>query len=299
MIKRSKDYLGLLKHTIRLLSQNDPLVLASSTAFFTTFAIAPILLLLVSIFGLFVSDSLIRSQLFDSLSEVMGTETASTVENILENIRALESNIVFTIAGSIFLFFVATTVLLVVQSSINRIWGISQKPEKNIKRAVRDRVISFMIILFSGLLIFTSFLSQTVITIIRENLDDYFPEVNWSLLQIVNELVSFVVVVVWFAVILKFLPAGRLRWKHTWIGAFGTAILFSLGRLILVRLLPQTNIGTVYGAGGSVVLILLFIFYSSLIFYLGAAFTRAYAEHRGERVKPRPYAVRYKYVEFD
>lgn len=299
MNNRKKEYTELVKHSFRLLKQNDPLILASSTAFFTTFAIAPIMLLLVSVFGLFVSDNFYRSELFERLRKVMGPQTANTIENILENIRSMNSSLLYTVIGSVFLFFVATTVLIVVQKSINKIWGITHKTDRHFRRAFKDRVVSFLIILFSGLLIFVSFITQTALVFIRQYLHKFFPELNLSLLEAGNEIVSFFIVVIWFAVILKYLPAGRIKWKNIRAGAFLTAILFSLGRFILVRLLPQTSIGTVYGTGSSVVLILLFIFYSAIIFYFGAAFTRAFAEFKGERVKPRPYAVRFKYVEFD
>jgi membrane protein len=291
------DLFIIFRISLKRLFDNNPLVLSSSTAFFTTFSLAPVTLILISLFGLLYNQNIVENEIMHKLQEVFGSATARMVSRIINNISGFSRTWYYTLAGFAMLIFVATTMLVVVQNSINQIWGFKPKVRRHVKDYLRDRAISFFIILISGVLIMTSFLIQTLLGIIKRNLGDYFPSVNLSLLQALNEIVSFVIVVIWFAIIYRFLPAARIPWRAVFVGSLCTSILFSAGRFILVRVLPESNLSTIYGASGSYVLILLFVFYSAWIFYLGASFTRVFAEYAGYKIVPKPYAVKVKTIE--
>lgn len=297
--KSATDIFSIARSSVQKLSENNPLVLASSTAFFTTFSLAPITFILITFFGVIVKDGVVRKEILLKIRGAFGQQTADTVSNVLQNLQSLGEKWYVSIIGLAILIFISTTLLLVVQNSINQIWGIKQKPEKHLQRVIKDRLISLLVIMASGLLIMISFLIQASLAFIGKYVIDIFPNLNLTLFELLNELVSFLIVVVWFAVIYRFLPSAKLNWKALWVGSLVTSLLFSVGRFLLVRFLPATNITSIYGASGSLVLILLFVFYSALIFYLGAAFTKVYAERRGIKFLPKPYAVRFKTVEVD
>lgn len=291
------SFFNILKKSIQTFRENDPLILGASTAFFATFSIVPIMLIIIDLFSLVIARKTVRHEILEKIRIAFGQETTAEIRTILLNIKALGTNIYITILGALFLLFVATTLLTIVQTSINRIWGIRIKGDKQISRMFKDRLLSVLIIMATGLMLVSGLLVQTALVFIGNYLHRLFPNFNFSLIAQLNDAASFIVVIVWFAFIYKFLPAGKINWKPVWTGSFLTGLLFSLGKFILGKILPDSNIGSIYGASGSIILILLFVFYTAMIFYFGAAFTACYAKDRGYEIKPKGYAVRIKMVE--
>lgn len=276
------------------LNANDPLRLAGATAFFTLFALPPILVIITQVFGLLFDPETIRSQLTLTLSGIVGIQSVEQIMSVLKSIRTLAGNWFITISGFIFLLFVATTLFKVIRSSLNQLWKVRVTVHRNFKRSVTDRFRAITIILLAGVLFLGGILAETI----QALLGKYVSELSLFLATYFNiaftQIVSLIIVTTWFAVLFHHLPDGKPTWKVALMGGLVTSLLFNLGKLILRYLLAQSNLQTIYGASGSVILLLLFIFYASLIFYYGAAFTKIWGIHIGKPIMPHHHAVNYE-----
>jgi membrane protein len=284
MIRASKNVAIALKRAFSLLNKKDPLILSSSTAFFATFSLSPILLILVYIFSLYFRSDRISQQVFRTIGSTLGTETARTIETIVNNFMALETNWLVTLAGSIFFLFVATTLLGVVKYAIQRIWFLRTKPQLKLKYISRERGTQIGILAFTGILFLISLLIDTSLAMSIDFFQFKLPPVALSAIRILNALFSVVMVTVWFMVLFKFLPEAKLTWDTAFNGGLVTGILFSVGKLILAKILVHSRFETIFGASASFALLLLFIFYSSFILYYGAAFTHEFAELNNKHI---------------
>jgi membrane protein len=269
-----------------LLVKNDPLRLAGATAFFTTFALPPILLLLIQLLSLIFNRRSVSRQLFAELADFVGRDSVHDVVNILRGFRGLASNWPMAIAGVFFLLFVATTLFKVIQSSLNQVWMIHRSGNKRFKMALVGRLKSTLVIVFTGLLFMASLLAESFKVIFGNYLDNLFPGSGFYLNGTLSTLISVSIVWIWFTILFRYLPDGKPTWKVALSGGLLTSILFNTGKLILKAMLPNMHIGAVYGASASIVLLLLFVFYASLIFYYGAAFTTVWGQHLGQPIQP-------------
>lgn len=284
----------LLKESFKDLNANDPLRLSSSTAFFATFSIIPIIVLLLNLFSTIFSEQLLTGEVFNALSQMLGQETTDHLSTILENVQEMQQGKLVTLGIIIFLMFVATTLFIVVQSSFNQIWQVKPRDDVSYKFILKNRGISLLIILVTGILFLVTLLLDVFIAFLGENILSLVPSVDQWLIQLLNIALSLGIFTLWFASMYKFLPDVLLRWKTVWAGSFLTAILFLIGQYILGRVLVSGNIDTIYGASGSLVLLLLFIFYSSFILYYGASFVKNYADYNGNKIETTKFAVRYE-----
>lgn len=284
----------LLKESFKDFKDNDPLRLSSSTAFFATFSLIPIIVLLLNLFSIIFSEELLTGKVFNALATQLGEETTDHLSTILENVQKIQEGTLVALGSIIFLMFVATTLFIVVQSSFNQIWKVKPKEDVSYMFRVKNRGISLLIILVTGLLFLVTLLLDVVIGFLGENIFYLVPGIDQWLITLLKIALSLGIFTLWFASIYKFLPDVILSWKTVWPGSFLTAVLFSIGQFILGRVLVLGNIDTIYGASGFLVLLMLFIFYSSFILYYGASFVKTYAENTGERIQTTKFAVRYK-----
>ncbi len=268
--------------------------LAGATAFFTTFALPPILLLLIQVLSLVVNKRSISKQLFSELGGIVGDESVKQLIEVLRGFRGLASNLTIAIAGFFFLLFVATTLFKVIQSSLNQVWMIRKSGQKKIKMDLLVRLKSALLILFTGILFLASLFIESMKVLFGQYLDDVIPGGAFFLNNTISTVLSVVSVWVWFSVLFRFLPDGRPDWRVALSGGLLTSMLFNFGSFVLKILLPGSNIGAIYGTSASIVLLLLFVFYSSLIFYYGAAFTKVWGEHIDQPIKPLANAVLYE-----
>jgi len=282
---------------LKELLKNDPLRLAGATAFFTTFALPPILVILIQTLKLFLDPRTIRTELFQNLTEIIGPEAVRQVREVLRSLQKLAESWYITIGGFLFLLFVATTLFKVIKSSINQLWRIRPQPELDKLRDVRTRVQSLLVILVAGVLFVVGIMAEGVRTIIGNYLLEFSPELSVYFNTFLNHVVSVLIVMLWFVMVFRYLPDGRPRWEIAFAGGFVTALLFTLGKIILHWLLRYSNINTLYGTSAAIVLLLLFVFYSSLILYYGAAFTKVWGRHKGQPILPLPYAADYRLME--
>ncbi|MDX5347276.1 MAG: YihY/virulence factor BrkB family protein [Hymenobacteraceae bacterium] len=287
-----KDIFKLAKSSGSAFMKNNSLRLAAALAFNTIFSLPPLLLLLVKIAGMFLGDAAVSGKLYEQTQSVIGTEAAEGVQTILQN-ESLETGGVWTaIIGIGTLVFAATTFFITLQESLNTIWNIKVKPENSFLKVAKDRFLSFGMILGIALLMLVSFLISAMISFLSDYIREMLPGFGYYAARILDLLVSFGITGLLFALIYRFLPDAIIRWKDTLIGAYITAFLFVLGKFLISWYIGNSNIGSTYGAAGSVILILVWIYYSSLIVFYGAEFTQQYAARYGVRIKPKEHAVR-------
>jgi len=268
--------------------------MAGATAFFTTFALPPIVFILIQLFGLFIGRKKMGRELIEKISDTLGKDGADQVRQVLRNIRGFSDNWYVIIIGFIFLLFVATTLFGEIKNSLDQIWKISVKERPGLLFLLSVRARSFAIILLAGLLFFGDLFLKSLEVIAGNYLDELWKWGNMSFKIIIEQIASVIIVTAWFILLFRFLADGRPTWKASLVGGLLTGILFFAGRLLLRLLLVKSNIGYLYGASGSFVLVLLFVFYSSFIFYYGACFIAVYSEKKQWPVIPNSKAYNYR-----
>lgn len=280
-----RSIFDMFKQALGILKRNDPLILCSSTAFFATFSLSPIIILIVSLFGLYLTSDKIGHQMFLAIASTFGAETAKDIESIVGNFMDRGSGWVITAGSFVFFIFVGTTLLTIVKKAIHKLWHIRSKPEWHLRYVGSERGTALLLILCSGLLLLISILVDTGLAVSRDYLSVVWPGAAMVAVNILNAVFSLVVVTVWFTLIFKMLPEALVKWEVAFVGGFVTAILFSLGQLILGKVLVHARLASIFGATTSLALILLFIFYCSFILYFGAAFTYVYAAQTDQRIQ--------------
>lgn len=288
-----KKFGKVLVDSYKLLKVNQPLLLGASTAFFTLFSLAPIIIIILNVLSLYFQQEEISDQLYNRIETQFGEGTSEEIRNIVNNFRDQASSVWITIGGSVFLAFVSTTLFHVIRQAFNHIWNIRLKKTRNFSYTLKQRTQSLLIIFVGGLLFVASLFADTAVAVLEGYLDSIIPSVDALVIRGVSIILSLLVVTLWFTILLKYLPDARLKGKDAMIGGFFTAVLFNIGKYILGRFLITDNLNDIFGASASIMLLLLFIFYSSLIMYYGAAFTRTYARALGSDIKPKKNAELY------
>lgn len=291
------ERLTVVRDSFRLLISNDPLRLAGATAFFTSFALPPILIILTQILGLLFNRRNVGVNLYHKIEELVGRNSAQQVVTTLRGFRGLAINWPIAIAGFLFMIFVATTLFKVIKASINQLWMIRIAAKKNIKYTLEERLRALVVILIAGVLFMAGVLAESVQVILGNYLHELWPQAASMLNNIFTQVISVVVVMAWFAVLFRYLPDGRPSWRIAIVGGLVTSLLFTVGKVVLKRALPDTSLGVIFGASASLVLLLLFVFYSSMILYFGAAFTKIWSEYKQEPIQPLRKALFFEYAD--
>ena len=267
---------GSLLPSLQLLRRNDPLRLAGATAFFTSFALPPIVFILAQLFGLLTSPKLIGRGLIENLGKSLGEQGAQQVRGVLLSIRDFSKHNYVIIPGFIFLLFVATTLFSVIKNSFEQLWDINDSKKRGFLISVGSRLKSFAVILFVGILFIAELLLRSLETLSGDYIERLFGGGSIYFKIVFSEITAAVMVSAWFVVLFRFLTQSRPQWKACIVGGLVTGILFIAGRFILKVLLIDGNVGALYGASGSLVLVMLFVFYTSFILYFGACFVKVY-----------------------
>jgi membrane protein len=291
------NFLKLLRISLIELLKNDPLRMAGATAFFTTFALPPILVIIIQFLKLILDPKKVRPQLFHSLENIVGREAVEQLMDVLLALRKLASNWYLIIGGFIFLLFVATTLFKIIKSSINQVWKMRPVRQLSLGKTIKSRLQSIVVILIAGLLFVIGLLAEGLQAFLGKYIFELSPALSFYFNSALNYITSIIVVTLWFTVVFRYLPDGKPEWRVAFSGGFLTAVLFTIGKIILHWMLSYSNINTVYGTSASIVLLLLFVFYSALILYYGAAFTKCLAANHGFPIKPLPHAMHYKISE--
>jgi membrane protein len=296
-IARTQQFFRHLRIAFKLFRKNDPLRLAGATAFFANFALPPILLILIRLFGFFVDRKILVRRLFERLSNILDTSSTDQIRQTLRNIRGVDYNWWATILSFVFFIFVATTLFNVIKNSMEQIWSVGMNEKSGILVTLKMRGRSMVIILLAGILFFVGLLTDSIQALIGGYINTASPTFGKVFLSIINQLVFVIIVTVWFTVLFRFLTNARPSWKAAIRGGILTGILFTLGKYILRIMLPLSNIGNIYGASGSIVLIMLFVFYSSFIFYFGSCFVKVLSDATKSPIRPIKGAFLYEMKE--
>jgi membrane protein len=278
---------GSIKPSLVLFRKNDPLRIAGATAFFTTFALPPIVFILAQLFGLFIGPRNMGRGLLEKISDTLGPDGADQVRQVLRGIRGFGDSWYVIVLGFLFLFFVTTTLFNVIRGSVNQLWQIRVKERPGLLFDLSSRLRSFAVILLLGILFFASLLFESMEIIAGNYLETQFRGTGIFFTSILGKIGGVIIVAAWFSMLFHFLADGRPSWKASFIGGLLTGILFTAGKMLLRVLLVDSNIGNLYGAAGSLVLILLFVFYSSFILYYGVCFIAVYSAKKDWPIQPK------------
>jgi membrane protein len=299
-VKKIVSVFSIFKDAYERFKTNRPLRMASSTAYFSIFALPPILIILINLLGTFFNKEIVSGELFSELKESFGAAGTAQLQAIFYNLQQREGNWLFTVGGIFLLFIISTTLFLIVQGYIDELWDI--KPRKSSVRKefmliLKQRIKSLGIIIFSGLLVLSSLVSDSLLYLLGSYLAKTIPRYDFDILHLTSHMLSVLIETIWFAVIFKYLPSMRISWRAVFAGAAVTGVMFEVGKMVLGRLLVNSGVTSVYGAAGSFVLLMLFIFYSSMILFFGASFTKTLAQHTGKYMAPKSHAMQYEIKE--
>ncbi len=265
--------------------------LSASLAFYTIFSLAPMLIVIISLSGIFYGNDAIEGKIFSQINEFVGNEAALQIQEIIKNVQKSGGSKFAVFVGLITLGIGATGVFIEIQDSINYIWHVRAKPKRGWVKILLNRFISFSLVVSLGFLLIVSLIINGLMIALSSQLNKYFPDLTILFVNVFNIAITFAVISFLFAIIFKILPDVKIRWKEVSVGAMFTSILFMLGKYVIGLYLGQGELGSIYGAAGSLIIILLWVYYSSVILYFGAEFTQVYAEKMGCRIEPSDYAV--------
>ena len=292
-----KKNVSILKASFKAFNEDNALKMSASLAYYTIFSMAPLLLILISAASIFYGRDAIQNKVFEELNGFLGNDAALKIQEILQKITLNDDSTSAIIIGVVTLFIGATGVFLEIQDSINQIWRVKAKPKKGWKKLIINRFLSFSMIITLGFLLIVSLIINGIILALSAKLSQYFPEITIVLVEIINAVVTFVVIAALFGIIFKYLPDVEISWKDIRVGAIFTALLFTLGRFIIGIYIEKVAPGSAYGAAGSLIVILVWVYYTAAILYFGAEYTQVYAECYGGKIRPAPYAVHVLKVE--
>lgn len=281
----------LFRDSARDWSEDDAATHAAALSFYTLFSISPLLVVVIAVAGFLYGQDTATRESLDRLQSIMGPQAAEAVKTMLDHAGSKGTGIAATALGLLGVLLGATGVFGHLQGALNRMWRVKPGPGRGIKGVLRDRLLSFSLVVFMGLLMIASLAATTAISAMGETLAAYLPFSSLAL-QGINFAISLAATSVLFAVLFKFLPDGKVRWRDLAVGAFATALLFSIGRFLIGLYLARGSVSSPYGAAGSLVVLMLWIYYSSQVLFFGAEFTRVFSERFGKGVEPRRGAKR-------
>lgn len=272
-----KGLWNVLKDSFKGFGNDNVTKLSGSLAYYTVFSMGPLLVVIIALCGIFLGREAAQGQIYAQLASFVGPDTAQQLQEIIKNAFVGGKSNVAAVVGIITLLIGATTVFGDIQDSINKIWGLKAKPKKGWLKMLRNRFLSFSVIASLGFLLLVSLGISAIIEALMNSFQAKFPGVAVVVVYIINLLLTLSITTVIFSVIFKVLPDARIKWKDVIAGAVTTAILFMLGKFGISFYISKANVGSTYGTAGSLVILLLWVYYSAIILYFGAEFTKAYA----------------------
>ncbi|WHT38928.1 MULTISPECIES: YihY/virulence factor BrkB family protein [Myroides] len=281
----------LLKDSVMDFLDDRATKFSAALSYYTIFALPPLIILIISASGFFIEEKDVSAFFYQQVSDLVGPNTAREVENAMNNVTLNRSGVLPTIIGIAMLLFSASGVFAEIQSSINYIWGFVAKPEKSVIRMIKNRLLSFAMIASVGFLLLVSLLINSLASILYDYLAEFFAESTIYLVKVLNNVIVFVLITFLFALIFKTLPNGIIRLKDAFVGAAFTAVLFMIGKWGIGIYLGTTATSSLYGAAGSIIVMLMWVYYSAMILYFGAEFTKNYALLFGERIRPGQFSL--------
>jgi len=282
---------GLLKETFSEWNQDKAERMAAALAYYTMFSLAPLLVIVIAIAGSIFGQEAARGEIVGQIQGLLGKQGAQFLQAAIQNANKPQSGgLIASIISIVVLLFGASWMFAGLQDALNTIWGVQPKPGGGIVAAVRARSLSFAMILGIGFLLLVSLVLSAALSAAIHFLGNALPGINW-VWELTNFIFSFVVVTLLFGMIYRILPDVKITWSDVWIGAAITSLLFTIGKFLLGLYLGNGSFGSTYGAAGSLVIILAWVYYSAQILFFGAEFTKVYAKRYGSRIVPNENAI--------
>lgn len=298
MVKEKfKGIFNLFKVSVNEFLDDNCVKFSASLSYFTIFSIPPLAILIISLAGYFFGEEAVRGEFFEQIQSLVGDRAALQIQEAIKNIKLSDQMSLATIIGFVALLFSASGIFAEIQSSINYIWELKPKPKKGIIRFIINRLLSFSMIGALGFILLVSLVVNSVIEYLYDQLHNVLPGDTVAWAWWINTGVVALIVTLIFGFIFKTLPDGKLGWKETAVGSAFTAILFMIGKWAIGVYLGNSDKMDLYGAAGSILIILVWVYYSAIILYFGAVFTKNYSEMYGTPIQPNDYTMRIIYKE--
>jgi membrane protein len=299
LIISAKKIAFLIKLAFLEFVEDNGVKLSAALSYYTIFSLPPLLLIIMSLSGIFFGEDAVRGEIFGQIKALVGSDAALQIQETIRNVQLSSTNKFATTFGIVVLLIGASGVFAEIQNSINFIWGIKAKPKRGIKKYIYNRLASFSMIGSVGFLLLIGLIINSLIDVLSNRLEIIFPHETISLFLVVNTFVIFFIITLLFSIIFKTLPDGKIALGDCLIGASFTSFLFMIGKFVISFYLGRYNIASVYGAAGSVILILVWVYYSAIILYFGAEFTKVYAYAHGQKIIPNEYSVKINKKEYE
>lgn len=280
----------IIKEVFKEFSADNIVKYSASLAYYTIFSIAPLLVVITTAFGFLFGKEAMQGQVYEQINNFVGSKAAIQIQDLIKNIHLSGDSFFATVISIIVLVIGATSIFGEIQDSINKIWGLRIKSHKIWWKLILTRLLSFSLILSIGIIMILTLLLNAAVAAFGKFIGKFIAGYSLYFIQIIDGLLSFAVVAFLFAMIFKILPDAKIRWRDALFGGFITGILFTIGRLGISFYVSKSNLTSLFGAAGSIIILMVWVYYSSIILYLGAEFTKVYAELYGKNILPNEYA---------
>ncbi|MGV8963452.1 MAG: YihY/virulence factor BrkB family protein [Candidatus Saccharimonadaceae bacterium] len=290
-----KSLWTILKKTVQGFSDDNVTRLSSALAYATIFSFAPFILVIITIGAFFAQD--LEGKLFNQLGFFLGTDVAKGLQEVVHNAQIANTSTLTTVIGIGVILFSATTIFATIQESLNTIWGIKPKPKKGWLKLIKNRLLSFSVIIALGFILLVTMGVSSIVGLLNSRLMSFYPDVTVMIFQVVGLILNIGFTSLVFLLIFKMLPDAKIKFRDVAIGAIVTTVLFLIGQYAISLYLNQSNIVSLYGAAASILLLLVWVYYSATILYIGAEFTQAWANELGSKIYPDEYAVSTRIIE--
>ena len=281
----------ILVATIMGFINDNGLKLSASLAYYTVFSIAPLLIITISVAGLFFHNGAALNANYPHIVHYVGKNAAVQIQAILKSLALSGKSTTAAVIGVIVLMLGASSIFIEIQDSLNIIWRVKAKPKKGWLKLIENRFLSFSLIIGVGFLLLASLIVNLIVTTVGDWIETFMHSITSLLIKGINLGITFIIISILFAIIFKFLPDVKIKWRDVRSGAFFTAIFFMLGQYGINLYIQYMAKSSAYAAAGSILIVLIWIYYTSAILYIGAEFTQVYAEARGSQIEPADYAV--------
>lgn len=288
-----KRIFGLLKETFAEWKEDKSLKLGAALAYYTIFSLPPLLLIVIAVAGMVFGQQAVKGQIVAQFQQFVGKEHAQIIQTMVQHAALPKGGIIATVIGAVMLVLGATGVFGELQDSLNIIWKVKPKPDAGFKHVITTRLLSFSLILSIAFLLLVSLVVSAAVSAFGSLLNSLWsgPPIMEYVVQVVNFILSFGIITLLFAMLFKILPDAEIAWSDVWLGAAVTALLFTIGKTVIGIYLGKSNMASAYGAAGSMIILLLWVYYSSQILFFGAEFTQVYANRYGTRILPSRFAA--------
>ena len=282
----------LLKNTVLKFQDEHTMGLAAALAYYTIFSLPPLLIVIIRASSFLLQGEQVQNEIYNQLSALVGPKSILQLRDTISHMNFLKATVFSTSISLITLFITSTSLFINVQTSLNIIFRVKAKPKRGYVKVLRDRAISFAMILGLALILIATLVIEAVLNYFDNYLDAHLPRLGIFFTHASTYIIPFTIVSFFFAMVFKYLPDAKIKWRDTIVGAMVTSLLFSVGKFLISYYVSKTSVGNIYDAAGSILVLLVWIFYTATIFFFGAQFTYVYARLFGSHIRPSSYAVR-------